>query len=185
MAIITCPETCEEVEAPKFDFDNCNEEANAAQIAWLYITTPDAPSFTDWKTPTEWAARLGNDPTVEGHDIRFLKGIGEIPKPTANTVAVSGRRTKVVGRSRTITFRVDNTNEVNHDAMRKLQCGGDIKIWYGTIDGLLYGGNDGIDVFVDPGASHGSGDTDIINHEYAISYSALLDPERTKSPIAF
>lgn len=184
MAKITCPQECEEVVAPAFNFDNCEVERNSSQLQWLYITTPDAPPFTDWSDPTEWAARLGNDPAVEDHDIRFLEGIGEIPKPTANTAEVSGRRTIVISRSRTITFRVDNTNDVNHDAMRLLQCGGDIKIWYATIDGLMYGGNEGIGVFVDPGAVHGGGNNDIINHEYAMQYSALIDPERIKSPLA-
>ncbi len=190
MAIITCPADCEEVALPAFQFDECKEELNSSQIMWLYIALPSAPAFTDVSDPVEWATRLGNLPEPEegepanpAADIRFLKGIGDKPKPTSNTVEVSGRRTKVISRTHSLTFRVDNTNQVNHDGMRLLQCGGDVKIWYGTIDGLLFGGNDGIKSFVDPGANHGGGNTDVINHEYAFQWTNLLDPERVESPL--
>ncbi|GGH24581.1 hypothetical protein FAZ19_16320 [Sphingobacterium alkalisoli] len=182
MASIICPEDCEQV-LPSFKFDNCAPEINNSQIHKVYFAKGNAPAFTDVSLATEWAARLGNDSTNEEHDIRVLTGIGSIPKATPSVVNISGRRKKTTSRAYALTFRVDETNQDNHDAMRNIQCGGIYTIWYETIGGLLFGGNEGKQSSIDAGGSHGEGDDDIINHEYLIEWNGLHDPERVVSPL--
>jgi len=182
MAKIVCPTTCEAV-LPSFKFDECNPEINNSQISKIYFKPRNAPPFADVSDPTEWAARLGNDSTEEDHDIRVLTGIGSLPKPTPAVANISLRRKRTTNRAYALTFRVDETNQANHDGMRQLQCGGDYTIWYETIGGLLFGGNEGIDANIDVGGNHGEGDDDIINHEYLFDWNNLHDPERVKSPL--
>ncbi|WP_343320177.1 hypothetical protein [Sphingobacterium multivorum] len=183
MALLNCPSDCEEATLPAFAFDTCAPEVNESQISELYFAPGNASPFTDVSSATEWATRLGNTPSA-GKDIRVLTGMGSKPKPTATTVAISGRRKKVTNRVHTLTFKVDETNQANHDALRALQCGGQYTIWYATSGGLLYGGNSGVKkVFIDAGDVHEEGDDAIITHEYTCEWNNLHSPERVVSPL--
>ncbi|WP_313418841.1 hypothetical protein [Sphingobacterium multivorum] len=183
MAKITCPVGCEEAALPAFVFDDCAPEVNASQIAKVYFAPGNAAPFTDASSGIEWATRLGNSAT-EGKDIRVLTGIGSKPKPTATTVNISGRRKKTTNRAHSLTFKVDETNQANHDAMRTIQCGGIYTIWFETFGGLLFGGNEGIkNAFIDAGDVMEEGDEAIITHEYLIEWNNLHSPERVVSPL--
>ncbi|WP_313515661.1 hypothetical protein [Sphingobacterium sp.] len=183
MANINCPSGCEEAALPAFVFDDCAPEVNPSQIAKVYFAPGNAAPFTDVSSPTEWATRLGNT-VAAGKDIRFLTGIGSKPKPTASVVNISGRRKKTTNRAHALTFKVDETNQANHDALRTIQCGGTYTVWFETFGGLLFGGNEGIkNASIDAGDVMDEGDEAIIIHEYLIEWNNLHSPERVVSPL--
>lgn len=181
MAEITCPTDCE-VTLPVFKFDDCAPEVNQSQIAFIYLAAGNAPAFEDVSDPSEWASRLGNGEDPQ-NDIRKITGIGSKPKPTPSVTNISLKRKITTDRAHAITFRVDESNEENHDATLTIQCGGTYKIWYQTLGGLLFGGDEGIKVTIDAGEVLGEGDDDVINYEYLIEWNKKHSPERIVSPM--
>lgn len=179
MANIVCPEGCD-VALPEQEFDLCAPEVNDSQITEVFYAKGNAAPFTDWKSPVEWATRL--DQVAVGDKIRKLVGIGSKPKPTAATKEISKQRKITTNRSHSISFKIDETNQKNHDAMRLHQCGGFYTIWYKS-GNTLNGGNEGIVVSVDPGEVLGEGNEDSIILDYLFEWKNKHSPERCLSPI--
>jgi hypothetical protein len=180
MADINCPDGCEEA-LPIQEFDDCAPELNLSQIEELYYGKGNAAAFADVASPVEWAARL--DQAAAGDKIRKLIGIGGKAKPTAVVKEFSKRRKKVTNRNHSLSFKVDETNQANDDAVRALQCGQILTIWY-KAGGQMYGGNNGIrKVFVDAGAVLGEGNDDTLIYDYLFEWSSLIAEERCVSPI--
>lgn len=180
MADLLCPEDCE-VALPAGKFDECAPEVNDSQINVLLIAKGDAVPFEDWSDPLEWAARL--DQAAVGDKIRKLTGIGSMAKPSAAVRNISNGRKLVTNRGRAVNFKVDETNQLNYDAMRGFQCGGIYTVWYGTIGGLLFGGNEGIKVSIDAGEVLPEGDEEIMILDYLVEWKNKISPERIVSPL--
>ena len=164
----------------------CPADCTVSQITKIYITKPDATPFTDWTVPTEWETRIANtDPTEPtGDEIRILTVIGDKPAPSSNVIDISGGRKYTTNKNHTIPFDIDETNDVNYEAMRMLQCGGQFRIWYETLGGKLYGGDEGILATVDISDILARGVNEIEKLTGTLSWDKKFDPERTDSPIA-
>jgi hypothetical protein len=143
MPIPTCPEDCSGV-LPEVLYSDCAPELNAGNITYIYITNR-GNGLTDWTDEAEWAARIDNDST-DSAAIRRLRVIGSKPAPDKPEQTISGDRVYYGLPTHTIDFRSDETNAINHEALRSFECGGAYTAWYETIGGLRWGGNDGIDV---------------------------------------
>ena len=178
----TCPTGCETSLAP-VAFSVCAPEVNLSEIARLYIATADSAGFTDWKSPTEWAARLSNTLTTAGK-IRRLTVIADKPAPTAATRDISGGRTITSNKTHVVNFTIDETNSINHDWLRQLECGGQFKIWYETIGGLLFGGNSGIIATVTADMVVARGTEEILVYNGTATWKNRFTEERAISPIA-
>lgn len=197
MADPICPEDCD-VSLPELNFSDCAPEINLSQIKRIYLAKVTAASFVDWTLPDEWAERITNtdpepitdeeDPDYPGgptgDEIRQLVVIGDKPAPSSNVIDISGGRKYTTNKTHTLPFDIDETNDVNYEAMRMMQCGGTFKMWYETAGGKLYGGNSGITVTVDISDILARGINEIERLTGTFTWERRFDPERTTSPIA-
>lgn len=180
-----CPTGCSTAldALPVFEFSDCAPKINAAEIRYIYIGIPGNP-FTDVKTSTEWTARLATT-NVSNTKIVRMTVLADKPRPTGTVKEISGGRKVTLTRDHVINAQVDEVNAVNHEAFRKMECGGiTLPIWYQTAGGQLFGGNTGISVSFDPGMviSRSSGDS--IVWDLALTWKARFTEEMTVSPIA-
>src|SRR3990167_3512722 len=143
MSLPVCPTNCTS-NLPTLDFTKCNPQINAAQISRVFFTTVGNPMI-NWASEVGWDSRIDND-AVGAAMIRAIIGIGDMPAPEATEKEISLGR-KIQGkRNFTVNFRVDETNQTNHDAFRLLQCNtGNFLFWFETRDKLIFGGNSGIE----------------------------------------
>lgn len=179
---VTCTEDCQ-FEIPAVAFADCNPEVNLSQIAKIYIAQPDAADFADWTAPGEWATRISL--TATGADnIRPLTVIGDKPVPETTEKTISGNRIVPTDKKHTINFDIDESNATNHDFVRGGKCVKQVKFWYETIGGKLFGGNAGIDgtFKIDMTLSRTGGD--IIIYPGTLKWSSTDTEEMTDSPIA-
>lgn len=183
MAEILCPTDCE-VALPVQKFDECAPEVNLSQIKKVYYAKGNAEPFEDVSDPLEWATRLSQTAVVANEDkIRTLIGIGSKPKPSPSVKEISNGRKITTNRAHQVGFKVDETNQENHDAVRHIQCGGVYTIWYETMSGHLFGGNAGIKVSVDAGEVYGEGNDDTMIYDYVFEWKNKLSEERIVSPL--
>ncbi len=144
MSLPNCPEDCTS-NLPVYQFDDCNPEINNGEIAWIYYTTDeDGNGLSNAGDAAEWDSRLSNSATGSSQ-IRALRVIGEFPVVADNEKEISGGRVQDGVKDFLINADIDETNQVNHNALRELECNtGSQRFWFETRDGLLFGGNDGI-----------------------------------------
>lgn len=139
--VINCPENCE-AALPEVLFNICNPEVHSGNIARIFVTNIGNP-LSNWEDDTEWTARMAllaaNPAKIWAWNVNAEK-----PEPETNVVEISRGR-KINGqKTHTIPGEIDETNQTNYDALREYECGRQILFWYETLDGMLYGGNDGI-----------------------------------------
>jgi hypothetical protein len=101
--------------------------------------------FTDVSSLGEWTTNLSD---TADNKIRTLIVIGELPEPERLEVATSGDRIAIGYKTFNLNFAIDETNDTNYNFLLQTECGGKFLIWYETSDGMLYGGNDGIEVSI-------------------------------------
>jgi hypothetical protein len=175
MPLPTCSPGCDNT-LPVFLFDDCSPELNAGNITWLYTTNRGNP-LTDWTDEAEWAARIDNDST-DSAAIRRIRVIGSKPAPDKPETVISGDRTYYGKASHVIDFRADETNAINHEALRQMECGQDILLWYETIGGLRWGGNEGIEASIKLDEVIPESSSEFINFVGQAKWKAKFTPER-------
>lgn len=181
MAIPTCPENCDS-PLPVVSFSDCAPEVNLSEIEYLIIGKAGASDFDDETSASEWAARLDNDST-DADKLRLLRVIGDKPAPTDQDQVISGQRTITVDRSHTINADIDETNDVNYDAMRALQCGGGVKLWYVTRSGHVFGGKTGISASMKVSEALNRGENEIQRFNIVATWKSKFSPERSTWPL--
>ncbi|MCA9497132.1 MAG: hypothetical protein KC589_09375 [Nanoarchaeota archaeon] len=180
-ALPVCSTSCSD-DLPIVSFDECNPEINGGQVSKLYITNVGYP-LTDVTDAVEWGTRLDN--AGAGNDaIRTLHVVGSKPAPSGDEKEISLGRKLKGSKTHIVNFKIDETNDVNHEFLRKLECGGTFKFWYETLEGKIFGGNEGIDAsfFVDMVIPEAA--TDIIINEGKAEWKAKFTEERNDSPLA-
>lgn len=180
MPLPTCPTDCGD-NLSEVLFDECAPEINEGQVAKIYLTNKGNP-LTDWTDAAEWSSRLDN--TAPNPDsIITLHVIGDKPVPTSTQIDISLGR-KVIGKKEhVLNFRVDETNETNHEWLRQNECGGQYLMWYETLPGLLFGGNEGIEVSIVLDMVIPEADTELITFNGSATWKAKFTEERIVSPI--
>lgn len=167
---------------PPVSFDECQPETNGAQVSKIYLTNIGNP-LTDWTDPLEWQGRLDN--TASAPDsILTLSVIGSKPVPSSTEKDISGGR-KVAGKkTHTLPFKIDETNDINHEFLRQNECGGSYLAWYETLEGKMFGGTEGIVVsmLLDMNISENS--DDLIVNEGKLEWKSKFTEERINSPLA-
>lgn len=182
-----CPEGCEDPTLPPTSVEDCiqAEEENLSEIQAIYITDLSSDiTFTDWTQPGEWAALINNETSEPGF-IRCLCGIGDIPAGTPTILQKSKGRSKRTKTAKVLNFDVDNTNDINYEFMRGLQCGGTYCMWIETRGCKLLGGSRGILVSVeaaDPIYNRGNDSYEIFQFQF--TWDEKISPPRTTSPVA-
>ena len=180
MALPTCPTGCA-AELPIVSFDECNPEVCDAQISKVYMTNVGNP-LTDWTDPVEWGTRLSNS-AVAADAIRTLNVVGSKDKPSSNIKEISLKR-KVIGqKDHTVNLKVDECSDLNHEAVRQLECGGNYLFWYETLGGKLFGSTDGITAFIELDMIIPESSDEIITYDGTLTWKAKFTEERIDSPI--
>ena len=179
---IVCTNDCE-FEIPAVSFASCNPEINLSQIAKIYLAQPDAANFTAWDEATEWVTRI-SDSATDANSIRPITVVGEKPLPSVTEKTISGNRIVPTDKKHVINFEIDESNATNHEFARGGKCVKQVKFWYETIGGLLFGGNTGIDGTFAIDMSLPKGEGDIIVYPGSLKWSSTNLEERCTSPIA-
>ena len=175
-----CSDDCGD-NLPAVAFDDCNPEINDAEIEEIFFTNKDQP-LVDWTSAAEWDGRIDN--TAPNPDsILRLCVVGDKPEPTRTEREISKGR-KISGKKdHVVNFEIDETNETNHEFLRQLECGAQLKMWYKTSSGLLFGGNEGIDASVFLDMSIPRSRNEIITYIGKADWKAKFTEERIDSPI--
>lgn len=183
MATITCPTGCE-TALPVVKFNDCAPAINLSEIEKIYIAKPIAAAFSDVAIATEWSTRLSETSVTGDDSIRPLVVIADKPQPSNVVKEISNGRRMNVRKDHTINVTIDDVSDENYEFMRTLECGGQVKFWYQTAGGYLYGGNDGIQgtIVLDGVLNRGRDEIETLTG--TITWSAKFSPERVVSPIA-
>jgi hypothetical protein len=145
-----CPTTCGG-SVPPVEFNECTPRYHWGEISKIYIGPITIAHFADVSAIGEWIPLLS---ATEDDHIRTLTVIGDMPEPEILEVPTSGDRIAIGFRTFSINFEIDETGSEHEEAVAPdhnytflllNQCGGKFKIWFETSDGLLYGGEDGIE----------------------------------------
>lgn len=181
-----CPTGClDTVNAlPAVKFDDCAPEINPGEIETLYLGVRGV-DFTDVNDQAEWVARLA---ATDETKIIALTVMGDKPLPAANTKDISGGRKIALEKDHVINFTIDETNQTNHDMVRKLECGGNFAVWYKISGGIAMGGendgNTGIKGFIEAGMLIPRGRGENMTYDGTISWKAKFTEARFIHPLA-
>ncbi len=176
-----CPTGCNTQILPPVNFDLCLPEVNPSEIEELYVATPDAAPFGDVTDPAEWADRLDQSATTAGKIRRFLV-VGDKPAASDQKKTISKNREILTDATHVINFEIDETNDVNYDAVRQIQCQQSWRIWWKTRGNKNYGGNEGILVNMAIRDVLGRGD-EIEKFVGTATWKSKFDAPRVTSPI--
>lgn len=179
MAVPTCPTNCA-TALPAVSFSNCAPEINLSEIVYVYVAKNIAADFTDWEDPAEWATRLSQSSTTGDDYIRTLTVIADKPAPQKNRRDISGGRSIVPNKTHTLNVTIDETNDTVHGLVRVLECNGLYKIWYETLSGHRFGGNEGIkDANLNLDLLLNRGQEEIMTYGGTIEWKSKFTEERT------
>lgn len=178
----TCSTGCSDTVngLPAFVHDLCSPEVNVGEVEAIYIGVR-GEIFEDWEDATEWTTRLAS--TTNTKLVKMLV-MGDKPKPAANTKEISAGRKVSLPKDHSINFVIDETSAANHEAVRKLQCGGNFQAWYETSGGLAFGGNEGLEVFIEADMVIPRGRGENLVYEGSMTWKANFLEERIVSPIS-
>lgn len=165
------------------EFNYCNPEVNPSEIRRIFLSSSGASPFSDWAEATEWLTRINQTDTEDKNAIRVLTTIASKPAPSQVTKELSDGRTKVVRKDHSMNYLVDENNDVNYEFFRQLECSGSVRLWYETMGGKIYGGNEGISATMSGDEILNSGADEIAIFEGVITWKSKYSPERTNSPI--
>jgi hypothetical protein len=180
LVLPTCPTTCTG-SLPDVSFSECAPELHYGEVSKVYVARADAADFTNVDLIAEWTTRLSD--TDPGADkIRTLIGIGEVPAPDMPEITISGDRTITGPKTYNLTFEVDETNDANYQLMLETQCNLKYKVWLEMSDGMLYGGNEGIELTLKGNQPLVKSRTDVVKIIFTGKWKSTTDPLRCLSP---
>lgn len=191
MALPTCETGCN-TSVPAALFNECQPEVNAAEISKIYLTQKGNP-LADWTDSSEWTSRLmtydASASSYADDAILELTVLGDKPAPTMNEVPVSGDRTVSFNNEHVVNFTIDETNAVNREWARQMQCNGGNQYlaYFTTSGGIMFGGEngtDGIPANVKVHTEIVRDRNDIIRINGTLTWKATFDPESITSPIS-
>jgi hypothetical protein len=174
-----CPTTCSGSVAA-VDFDDCAPVFHWGEIARVYIGPTTIMSFLDVSSITEWNSVLDDD---DADHIRQLTTLGDMPEAENTEVPASGDRVAIGFKKFTVNFQIDETNDTNYGFHQMLECGGKFKFWFETSDGMLYGGNDGIEASIKTNQVVPAERTAIVKIMGVATWKSLHSPARCVSPL--
>lgn len=183
MANPTCPANCA-APLPVFSFTDCNPEVFLSEIEWLLLAKPTATNIADMDVLASWSDRVENSGVATADTIRKIRVTGDMPAAAENEQTISGQRRLVVDRTFTINAEVDETGDVNYQALRELQCGGLMKIWPVTRSGHIFGGVTGVLATVKTNLSLARGENEIQKISITATWKSKFFPERDLWPLA-
>lgn len=177
--IVICPTGCDPL-LPAVEFDHCNPNVDFGEISKIYITGV-GNGLTNWSSAAEWGTRLDNDFVGEIW-IRTLTVKGDQPPAESTEHELSDCRTYWGEKKFTINFDIDETNIVNHDFMRQLECGGIFTVWYAAGQ-YMYGGTAGIEASITLNANITRGCTELNLLSGTVKWTDKFHPVKIDNPL--
>lgn len=177
----TCTDACADA-LPEVQFSICAPVTNFGQLSKMYITNNGYP-LTDENSLSEWQTRANLDVSDPSRILEFSI-IGDKPLATGNEVPMSKGRTVYGTKDHLINIKIDETNQVNYEAMRSFECGKTVRVWFETFGGLLYGGTDGVLASITLGEVIPEGTGELITFQGTVKWKSKFSPCRTTSPMA-
>ena len=178
---------CASAVLPAVSFNFCDPDIRLGEIDRVYITrASSADVLTDVADADEWALRLNQSATIPGSGaapIRELTGIGELVEPEVTETEISdGRKTSSLPKN-TLNLDIDELSITNISAARTYQQNpaATHKAWFRS-GGLMYGGNDGIDVSLVARLIIPRGKTEVSQIKYTLKWDGYI-PSAVASPI--
>lgn len=168
---------------PDLNFNDCSPEVHEGEVDRVFFASLGADELFNWLLLPEWTTRLSNTST-DINAIRFMNVVGEKPVAESNILKISRNRKTVLAKNHTLPFDVDETTDENYDALRQLECYGNFRWWFSTAGGLLYGGNEGIQAFLDWNLMIPKDRVDLELFIGLLSWDAKFHPERGTNPMA-
>jgi len=178
---IVCATSCTDA-LPVVDFDICNPSVKFGQIEKIFITNIGNP-LIDETDPAEWTARLAL-PQINPAKIIELIVIGSKPAAEANIIDISKGRKVQGNKNHTLTVKIDDISQDNYEMMRQFECGKTLLVWYVTVEGELFGGNEGIEASFLLNHIIPEGANDLQTLEGTLTWRAKFHPCRTDFPLA-
>ena len=176
----TCQDGCQ-VIPPIWSFNDCDPDVNYGQIDRIYIASLGMNDLIDWTSLAEWTGHLDNT-TLDLQKIRFLNVIGMKPPAEGDLKDISRNRKITADKTHTITFRVDETDATNYDALRQIECNGNFKVWY-QAGKYLYGDNSGITAYVSLNDDIPEDKKELNVFQGVITWDAQFHPARITNPL--
>lgn len=178
----TCPTDCAG-SLPDPTFNECAPVVGYGEIAKIYLAKADAASLSNVEDLTEWTTKLALDVT-NANAIRAYTVIGDLPEPEVTEQTISGNRTIRGFKKFTLPFEIDETNDDNYQAHLTFECNNKFKMWFETADGMMYGGNDGIEVSILTNFVIPRGRTEVAKIMGKATWESKKSPLRNVSPLA-
>lgn len=178
---LICATDCT-TELPIAEFSECAPILLQAQVSDIYLANDGFP-LVNWENPAEWATRISNSST-DDDAIRALTVIASIADPTVTEKKISHGRTIYSPQEFTIAGRIDDNSDTNYDFMRASGCNRQYRMWYATLGGKLYGGNNGILVNLRMWETIPEDDLEYAILNLQVKWKSRLAPLRITDPMA-
>jgi hypothetical protein len=189
---LLCPADCDEglQLGPLDDVQDCTDyPLYESQICDLIImpNTATTNPFT-WAdaSPYECVVDLEQivNSSIDGLFSKKFSGIGGVPDPELIRANYPKKKSKVTGRTYTLTFDVLNVTDDQYFTLRQLQCGWTgFHFWFVTLGGFIFGGEFGIEPKdVDATFPHDAADGAYDKCTVKIIWEADGDPDRNHTP---
>lgn len=165
-----------EVELGDPDFGYCpdNYEISNGQIKDIFVSPlerDEAGVYTPAATPTDYTdlSTYGDIVKLEGFGSKALSDEAETEFPDGMSY--------ITDRTHNLVFEITDSKNENLEVIRALQSGAPVAIWYHTVGGKSFGGNDGIQAqTVATGIVHETGDTPL-SGQVTFRWKNKFDPE--------
>lgn len=177
----TCPNGCNSLLLEN-TYDYCVQHIVTGEVSEVFLANGNAQCFTNWKLPTEWAARISTV-SMDPDAIRRFRGKGTFPEGTADEIEISLCQKWYSEKTFTLPFDIEDVSDENYEFMRGLECNNIIKGWFAA-GGKLFGGNCGLDVSVKANYKIDAGCKTLHKIMLVFSWESQFSPERTTNPIA-
>lgn len=146
------------------------------KVDFVYIAHQNASDFFFFGDAHEWNKRVSqNSKSVDA--IRQLLVIGAL-----NTVCNFRKHELFCLRENELNFIVDEVNQTNDTFFRFIENGKNVKIWWVDRNGILYGGNTGVSVFMTASMKLERGEGKLMVYEYSAKWKSKKDITCTKKP---
>lgn len=190
---LSCPEDCATAftfPALTIDQDCTTFDTFYSQVGYLYIIPDGANDPLDWTDPANPAAVSPSEidnTNADNTKVKMLVVQGELPVPDKTTQELPLRKTRISGRTYTLSLDVPNMTDANREFLRNAQCNPtNYKFYYANVGGNIFGPQGGITpTFTDADLPLGGGRDDFETGTLLITFeSSDGDPPRYTNPLA-
>lgn len=180
-----CPENCA-YDLPEVSYNTCSPAVFLSQVKRLFLAKANSAPLADWKTDTEWLARVSQNSKAGNDYIRAITCTGDKPAPSNNTKVIDNQQSIQVNKSHVLNFTTYNITDDNYEFMRGTECGTILRLFgWETMGDVMFGSNAGQLVSIVMDDILGGGDDDLETLVGQLTWKSKFSFERVAvSPLA-